>query len=280
MQLEAHELVVRQLSPFGLEIGLDLRQPIGPELQAQLSATLYSQGLLVFRGQALDLERQVEIMDGFGPVLRAPEGINVVSTDPEKGWGGTGELKFHADLAFSPHPCKVISLYALEVEDGETSTLFASGLLACQRMPGALRRRLAGVMARMQMPRLYAGADAGTQTPAWLPRTDHPAIMNHPVTGAPLVFVNELQTAGLEGVSPDEGVQLLAEVFAWLYEKALVYEHRWTRGDLVIWDNIALQHARSALPVMTRRTLQRVIVAEKRFSELYPDVPQAELVGR
>src|SRR4051794_39933693 len=101
-------LAHRRLSPFGYEVDLDLGQPVG-RAQPQLSALLYEHGLLVFRNQTISHERQVEIMDGFGPVLRAPEGINVVSTDPEKGWGGAAELKFHSDLAFSPYPCKVMS---------------------------------------------------------------------------------------------------------------------------------------------------------------------------
>jgi taurine dioxygenase len=39
-----------------------------------------------------------------------------------------------------------------------------------------------------------------------------------------------------------------------------VYEHTWCNGDIVIWDNIALQHARGSLKSAGRRVLQRVIV--------------------
>lgn len=276
MNTEPPCIAARPLAPFGFEVDLDLSQPT-EQVQEQLSALLYQQGLLVFRRQNLNVERQIEVMEGFGPVLRAPEGINIVSTDPQKGWGGASELKFHSDLAFSPYPCKVMSLYAVEVEDDETSTLFASGLAAYARIPESLKTRLAPLKSRMQFPRLYA--EAGSETPAWLPQTDHPAVMPHPVTGVPLLFINEMQTACLIGVSPEESRELMQAVFAWLYDPALVHEHRWRAGDLVVWDNYALQHARSQLPVRARRTLQRVIVAEKRFSELYPDVPQTEIAG-
>jgi taurine dioxygenase len=129
----------------------------------------------------------------------------------------------------------------------------------------------------MELPRLYADPAAKAEAPAWLPWTEHRAVMAHPVTGAPLLFVNEMQTARLVGVNEEESWALMQAVFGYLYDPPYVYEHMWNQGDLVIWDNIALQHARSALPARSRRTLQRVIVADKRFSELYPDVPAEEL---
>ena len=49
-----------------------------------------------------------------------------------------------------------------------------------------------------------------------------------------------------------------------------MYEHRWYNGDLVIWDNIALQHARGDMSGCIPRVLQRVCVADKTFFELCP----------
>jgi taurine dioxygenase len=44
-----------------------------------------------------------------------------------------------------------------------------------------------------------------------------------------------------------------------MYQPAFVYEHAWENGDLVAWDNLAVQHAR---PNLTRdgpvRTLRKV----------------------
>jgi len=47
-----------------------------------------------------------------------------------------------------------------------------------------------------------------------------------------------------------------------LYQPETVYAHEWREGDLVIWDNIALQHARAQVLPDTRRTLRRVLVNE------------------
>jgi alpha-ketoglutarate-dependent taurine dioxygenase len=42
---------------------------------------------------------------------------------------------------------------------------------------------------------------------------------------------------------------------------ANAYEHEWREGDLVVWDNLALQHSRRAIPLSRgERTFRRVAV--------------------
>lgn len=61
----------------------------------------------------------------------------------------------------------------------------------------------------------------------------------------------------------DESRELLHSVYEHLYQPNHVLEHRWRNGDIVIWDNIALQHARSSLRNCGKRVLQRVIVGRE-----------------
>ena len=58
----------------------------------------------------------------------------------------------------------------------------------------------------------------------------------------------------------EESRDLLRAVFDHLYRPESVYEHFWRNGDIVIWDNIALQHMRGSLKNCGRRILQRAIV--------------------
>lgn len=59
-------------------------------------------------------------------------------------------------------------------------------------------------------------------------------------------------------------------IFSHLYARDNVYRHERRPGDLVIWDNIAIQHARSAQASAVRRRLRRVAVANKTFFQLWP----------
>jgi hypothetical protein len=56
-------------------------------------------------------------------------------------------------------------------------------------------------------------------------------------------------------------------------------EHQWQQGDLVVWDNRALQHSRASLNPAGRpatRTLQRVTVSD-RMDDIFAYLP--ELAG-
>ena len=63
---------------------------------------------------------------------------------------------------------------------------------------------------------------------------------------------------------------MLAELFAHLYAPENVYTHRWESNDLVIWDNLSVQHARPEEADLARglRSMQRVALNDVPFVEL------------
>jgi len=76
-------------------------------------------------------------------------------------------------------------------------------------------------------------------------------------------------TALVIGIAEADGEALLEELFTYLYPADEIYEHRWSAGDIIVWDNLAVQHARSAVKGGTR-TLQRVTIARFGYWEQYP----------
>jgi hypothetical protein len=55
----------------------------------------------------------------------------------------------------------------------------------------------------------------------------------------------------------------------YMYAAENVFEHKWKNGDLVIWDNLAHQHARGKITGGVR-TLQRVTIANFSYEAQYP----------
>jgi taurine dioxygenase len=92
-------------------------------------------------------------------------------------------------------------------------------------------------------------------------RARHSVLLPHPRTATDVLYVNEMQTERINELSPDDSDELIGALFAHLYTPEFTYEHRWQIGDLVVWDNVAVQHARRD-PVEGPRTLQRVTLAE------------------
>jgi taurine dioxygenase len=90
--------------------------------------------------------------------------------------------------------------------------------------------------------------------------TVKPVTWTHPRTQKPLLFVSQQMTAHIEGMAPDESEALLEELFAHLYRPEVVVDHEWRQGDLVVWDNLAVQHARGNVEIEgPERTLRKVI---------------------
>ncbi len=66
---------------------------------------------------------------------------------------------------------------------------------------------------------------------------------------------------GIVGLGADESDALMEELFSYIEAPPAIYRHNWRVGDLIIWDNVALVHARTAFDPAAARTLQRVTVS-------------------
>ena len=253
------------LSPaLGVEVrGLDLHGDPAPWTD-ELRSLLARHHLLAFRVPDLAPEEQLRLLACFGPLLDESfdgSGWTFVSNVEEGGVLGEWEYLFHSDLAFTDDPIRVLSLYGVELPDVPTSTRFADTARAARRLDPATRDRLVGRRAIHVYPLTDARGDVRFRLrdlDAGAARAEHPVLMTHPVTGEALLYLGAMQTDSIVGLPEDESEELLARCWEVLYAPDNVYEHVWAVGDLLVWDNLALQHARSA--VKGRRTLRRVPV--------------------
>lgn len=242
----------RPLSPFGAEVDLDL-----PGAQPGAAGTLRElfdrRRLLAFREQHLSGDDQKRVGSWFGPV---DEGKPAMFLDGL----GTGPLSFHSDQTSSPHPFVGLSLHAVDVSEGMTSTVFVDGVMAASTLPSALRDRVEGLRALHVLPVSIAervrAVDALDR-----PNAVHPVLLEHPRTKETILFVNT-RTDRILDMGPEEGETLLQDLFEHLYSGVHTYVHYWYKGDFVVWDNLALQHGRPAIPSGVRRKLQRVAIGD------------------
>jgi taurine dioxygenase len=252
---------------FGARVcGFDAQHERSPQDIAALQEALASHSLLIFRECGrLSPERQAEIVGWFGTVgaERLPEG-GVATTMDNAMDRGRAILPFHSDITFFRYPLEGISLHPLELPAVDTSTTYVSNAVAWDTLPSDLKDLL-----RDRKARHYHRDDGKMGNTAQVFETWHPVCMTHYRTGRPLLFVTEHHVDRIEGFSQQDGAKLLQRLFAHIYAPARQYEHVWRKGDLVVWDNYAIQHARTreADPADGRRVLQRVWFGEHGYSE-------------
>jgi taurine dioxygenase len=266
---------LRELT-VGVEVlDVDPREPLDDITVEQLRAAYREHHLLLFRGQQLSGERQVEVLSWFGPVLAEKMGaFGYVSNVIEGAVVPEGGLSFHSDFAFTPDPLEGISLHAIAVPASGAPTRFADAVRVVDRLPADLRVRLEGARI-LNVFDFGAPADGRMRVADLAPGSPscvHDAIGRHRITGEPVVLAGEMHTDCVLGMGPDESEALLDELFAHLYASTNVYEHQWVVGDLVVWDNLALQHGRPAFPHDEERTLQRVVLGTKGAAEIVPNL--------
>lgn len=264
--------VVRRLSPtFGVEVEVDLAVMLraGSATARKLRDLLFEHRLLLFRQQTLTPDQQLDVARWFGPAEAAtPQAmqsgermatpVHYISNRVDGGRAGDGELLFHSDSAAREHPLRAVVLHALAVPARGGDTLFANCVDAYASLPADLKARIASRRALhgYDYERYEASPPGG---PGF--HCDHPLAMPHPVTGETVLYMSRNATTGVMGLARDESDDLLDTLFAYIEDAARIYRHRWRLGDVVVWDNVALVHARTDFDPSEARTLQRVTVS-------------------
>jgi taurine dioxygenase len=264
------EISFRPLSPaFGVEVqGLDMSAPFAPEVADALSTALRDHHLLLVRGQAVTADDQRRFAKLFGDIVirsdydKAPDAeaeTQHVSNARDDGILGTGELDFHIDQLFQEEPLRALILYAIEVPAEGGDTLFSSSTRAYEVLPEALKQRIASLSclhlydfkADYTKPQNLETATPGS------PYAMHPMVYVDPQSGCRALWVNKNTTIKVVELEPDASAKLIHEVRRPLYDPQTIYRHGWRPGDLLIWNNRMLQHARTPFDPSCTRTLRR-----------------------
>lgn len=277
-------LDLRPLHPlFAAEVvGLDLaRDDLDAAAFAALRAAFEAHSVLVVRDQGhLTPARHVAFSARLGPlevhVMRqftlpdAPEVLRVSNErHPDGSPAGLADAGryWHSDLSYMAEPSLGSALLARVLPSSGGDTLFASQHAAYNSLDAATRARLRGLRAehsypyRAEIQARVAGRPPLTEAQrAAVPPVVHPVVRRHDATGRPALFVNEGFTTRVLGLAEDESRALLALLFAAATAPAVTYRHAWRPGDLVLWDNRAVQHLATPYPAGESRVMHRTTV--------------------
>jgi taurine dioxygenase len=263
---------------LGAEIsGVDLSQKIDSDTFAQVANAFFDNEVVFFRKQKLTPAQQVAFTRRFGPLeqhvrkesrLEAFPEILIISNVLDENGVAIGSQDagrfWHSDLSYKKEPSMLSALYALEVPEkngralGDTS--FASTTAAYDALPQEMKERLQRLK-NVHSYRYYRAKNIEAQQEERarggrviqehvlteeqlksVPDIEAPIVRTHPVTGRKGLFVNEAHTSHVVGVSKEESDALLGELYRHIVKPDFIYTHSWQQGDLLMWDNAAVQH--------------------------------------
>ncbi|MCC2096612.1 MAG: TauD/TfdA family dioxygenase, partial [Hyphomicrobiales bacterium] len=168
-------------------------------------------------------------------------------------------------------------LYCIETPSTGGHTKFANMYQAYENLPQRLKDRIEGrtvlqVFDEIQDSRI----DLKNCDVENLKHCRQPMVLRHPETGKRALYVNRLMSHLIEGLDQAESDVLLAELYEYTEDPALVYEHVWKPGDLLMWDNLCSIHARTDFPANERRLMRRMTIAGERVIPAWAEASAAE----
>ena len=281
---------------FGLRIdSIDVRHLTEAERDEIIRAG-NTAGVVHIPGQSLSEEEQLAFTEIFGRirVLRVnrarnsqrPPGIveisnidangNLVPPSNDMLRFSKGNMMWHSDYSYTADWAAQSILYALEAVSKGGETEWASTEAAYDALPQAEKVRLSKLTTTHDRfhSRIKNGYNEFTEEDYRLtPPVPHPLVTTHPVTGRKALLLGS-HLSKIDGMSEEETEELVAELTEHCCQPEFVYSHRWTPGDIVIWDNRSTLHRGRPADPTERRVMRRTAV----FSP-GAEGPEVQVVG-
>jgi len=248
--------------------GLDLNRELDHSTFAQILKALGRYGVLRFPRQRLDADRQMAFSARFGSLE-----INVAGAFQEPGHPEVMILSnmkdergrplgardagqdWHTDMSYSETIAFANVLYALKVphRDGKPlgGTEFANMHAAYADLPDALKTRLDGMTALHDFNKFW---DMMLKRPgSWRkpltaeqrarkPPVSHPVFLTHPITGRKVLYCNPGYAIRINELPEAESEAMLEFLFDHQLQAKYRWVHRWSEGDVLLWDDIGTLH--------------------------------------
>ncbi len=247
--------------------GLDLSQPMDDGAFRVVLGALGQHGVLRIPGQSIDAAALKAFASRFGTLE-----VNVANTFQEPGHPEVMILSnmvrdgkpvglsdagqdWHTDMSYSREIAFANVLHGIIIphRDGKPlgGTEFASMYAAHDDLPADVRARLEGATATHDFNKFWeemrrrpgsARAPLTEEQRRRKPPVSHLILMTHPITGRRVLYANPGYAMRIDGWDAQESDNMLAYLFQHQLQPQYRYVHRWTAGDVLIWDDLCTLH--------------------------------------
>jgi taurine dioxygenase len=243
---------------FGATIsGVRLTDAIDDDLLFdEIHAAWLKYQVLFFRDQDITPEQHLALgrrfgeiqKQGYAPSLDGHDGV-WVQEYPDLYDGVVADINWHSDSSFRKTPTRGSLLYALDVPAAGGDTVWADMTAAYDDLAPAWKtfiESLTCIHDNLWKNWLrvveQSGGKAIDEVRKYLPPTEHPVVCTHPVTGRKFLFVSELMSREIPGMSERESRTVLEFLFAHQTRPEYQARFHWEPESLVLWDNFSTLH--------------------------------------
>jgi taurine dioxygenase len=162
---------------------------------------------------------------------------------------------WHTDMSYNETIGFLNVLYAVEVprRDGQVlgATAFVNTRAAHEDLAPEVKARLRDATATHDFNKFWENmrvrpgslrAPLSEEQRRRRPPSVHPVFLTHPITGRTVLYCNPGYAIRINELDEAESGSVLAMLFAHQLRPKYQYVHRWTEGDVLVWDHIGTLH--------------------------------------
>ena len=246
---------------FGVVIhDIDVRKLDDADFSALYQAWL-DHALLIIPAQHLSDPEQQVFAQRFGELVKGLEAIEISNVLPNGQLRDApdddmmkiirGNMHWHQDNTYMPLQSKGAVFSAKRVPSAKGDTAFADMRAAYDALDDETKALIANLSAHHSLARSQAELGEETKTGDseyigyGLDIEDvplRPLVKIHPETGRKTLAVGR-HAYGIPGMTNSESAALIDRLCQFAVgDGSRVYQHSWTAGDVVVWDNRCLMH--------------------------------------
>jgi taurine dioxygenase len=247
--------------------GLNLAKPLSDADFATILLALGRHGVLRFPAQQLEAVELRDFSRRFGRIQATLTGrhhepgmaevgylSNIIENGEPIGITDAGQ-DWHTDMSYNETVGFLNVLYAVKVprRNGQVlgATVFANTQAAYDDLAPELTARLDGMTATHDFNKFWENmrtrpgslrAPLSEEQRRRRPPSVHPLFLAHPISGRRVLYCNPGYAIRINELDEAESDRVLAELFAHQLQPKYQYTHRWTEGDVLVWDHIGTLH--------------------------------------
>lgn len=269
--------------------GVDLRHKLAPGVAAEIEAAMDRHAVLVFRGQDIDDDQQMDFARCFGELEDQPFAVDthkqrlkharmndisnldeagaILAADDRRRMFNLGNRLWHSDSSFKAVPAKYSLLHARVIPPEGGDTEFADMRAAWDALPAGQQARLRELVCDHSL--LYSRGLLGfTEFTEEERRKFAPVpqrlVRRHEGSGRLSLFLSA-HIGRVHGWPAPEATLMIRELMEFATQREFVHRFAWRQFDLVMWDNRCTMHR--ATPFEDRahaRDMRRVTLKDSR----------------
>jgi taurine dioxygenase len=249
---------VRRLAAgLGAEVlGVDLAKPVDDATFREIEQAWRDHLVLLFRGQKLNHRQHIDFSRRFGalddhgaiPKFRDPEYHEILPVTNQEVGGRKQPVgrQWHSDLSTTTRPARASLLRSEVIPPVGGDTMFTNMYLAYDTLSDKMKEIVADLecIHDMTVAKHSRGRDPAdlAETRRRNPPIAHPMVKVHPETGKKALYVSEMTTTGIVGMTDEEADSILQFMYRHCVQPEFTYRHKWAVGDVLAWDNRCTMH--------------------------------------